>query len=68
MQRRSARPDLERVLIVGDRSALRGGQDRHIAFGNLMQFAALAAAELLIVDGCRSGQPICFWWAWTILP
>ena len=42
-QRRPARPDLERVLIVRNRSALRGGQDRHVACCDLMQFAALAA-------------------------
>ena len=30
-QGRAARTDLERVLVVGDRAALRGGQDRRIA-------------------------------------
>jgi hypothetical protein len=40
-------------LIIGDGSALRRGQDRHIALGNLMQFTTLAPAEFLIVDGRR---------------
>src|SRR5688572_7377028 len=59
-QRRAARAGLERVLIVADRTALRGGQDGNGAAGRLMQFAAFAAAELLVMnfsggfrrDGC----------------
>ena len=50
-QRRAARADLERILIVRHRPALGGGQNRHVAFGKLMQLAAFAALELLIVDG-----------------
>ena len=56
-QRRAARADLQRVLVVRDRAALRGGQDWRIACCDLMQFAALAAVELLIVDSRRSLPP-----------
>ena len=53
-QGRPARTDLERVLVVRHRAALRGGQDRRIALRDLMQLAALAADQFLIVDGRRS--------------
>ena len=55
-QRGTARPDLERILIVRHGPALGGGQHGHIARRNLVQFAALAAGELLIVDRCRPGR------------
>ena len=51
--RRASRADLQRVLIVCNRSALSGRQDREVAFGNLMQFAAFAALEFLIVNCCN---------------
>ena len=49
-QRRAARADLQRVLVVGDRAALRRGQDRRVALGDLVQFAAIAAHEFLVVN------------------
>ena len=55
-QRRTARTDLERILVVRYRTALRGGQDRRIALCGLMQFATLAAAQFLIVDSGCSGR------------
>ena len=55
-RRRSTRADLQRVLIVGDRPALGGRQDGHVAFGDLMQLAAFAAHELLIMDRRRLGR------------
>ena len=55
-QGRPTRTDLERVLVVGHRTALRGGQDRRIALCGLMELAALAAVQLLIVDGGCSGR------------
>ncbi len=51
-QRRTARADLQRVLIVRDRSALCGRQDRLVIGRDLVQFAAIAADQFLIVDGC----------------
>ncbi len=51
-QGRPARTDLERILVIRDRTALGGGQHRDIATGGLVQFAAFAAAQLLIVN-CR---------------
>ncbi|BAS00702.1 hypothetical protein BV133_3108 [Blastochloris viridis] len=50
---RSARPHPERILIVGDRAALCRGQDRHVTFGDLVEFTALPAQEGLIVDRSR---------------
>ena len=50
-QGRPARPDLDGVLVVRNRAALRGGENGDIAVRDLMQFAALAAIELLIVNG-----------------
>ena len=47
---RAAGADSQRVLVVGDRAALRGGQHRRTVFGNLMQFAAFAALQFLIVN------------------
>jgi hypothetical protein len=54
-QRWSAGANLERVLIVRHRTALGRGQHRHISCRNLMQLAALAATEFLIVNRYRSG-------------
>ena len=45
-QRGAARADLQRVLVVGNRSSLRRRHDRYVACGDLMQLAALAAAQL----------------------
>ena len=50
---RSARADLQRVLIVGNRAALGRRQDSLFARRDLMQFAAFAAVELLIMDRRR---------------
>ena len=49
-QGRPARTDLQGILVVGNRSPLRRGQHRHVAARDLMQFAAFAAIQLLIVD------------------
>jgi hypothetical protein len=38
-QGRTARTDLERILVIRDRTALGGGQHRDIATGGLMKFA-----------------------------
>ena len=54
--RRSTRADLQRILIVRDRPALRRRENGDVAFGDLMQLAALSARELLIVDGGRLGR------------
>jgi len=54
--RRPARSDLERVLVVGYRASLRSGQNRHIVLRDLVQLTALTAAQLLIVDGGQSGR------------
>jgi hypothetical protein len=40
---RSPRADLQGILVVRHRSALRGGQHRDVALGNLMQLAAFAS-------------------------
>ena len=48
-QGRPARPDLDGVLVVRNRAALRGGKNGDIAVRDLMQFAALPAIELLVV-------------------
>jgi len=48
---RSTRAHLDRVLVVGYRTSLRGGQDRHFAVRDLVQLAALTAVQFLIVDG-----------------
>jgi hypothetical protein len=50
-QGRPARTDLERVLVVRNRSPLRRGQHRYVASRDLMQFTAFAAVQLLVVDG-----------------
>ena len=55
-QGRTARTDLERILVIRDRTALGGGQHRDIATGGLMKFAPLAPAQLLIVNSRRSGR------------
>jgi hypothetical protein len=52
-QGRSARPDLERVLVVRHRTALRRRHHRSTACGELMQFAPFAAVELLVMNGSR---------------
>ena len=39
-QRRPARADAQRVLVVGDRDALLRGQHGHVAAGDLMRLAA----------------------------
>ena len=54
--RRATRADLQRILIVRNRPALRGGENGGVAFGDLMQLAAFAARQLLIVDGGRLGS------------
>ena len=55
-RRRPAIADPQRVLVVGDRDALLGGQHRHIAASHLMGFSPLAANDLLIVEGrCLCG-------------
>jgi len=51
-QQRPACADAQRVLVVVDWAALCGGQDRRFALGNLVQFAAIAAQHLLVVDLC----------------
>ena len=43
-------------LVVGYRSALRRCEHRHAAAGKLMQLAALAARQRLIVDCGRLGR------------
>ena len=50
-QRRAAWADLQCVLIVRNRSALRGRQHRTVAFGDLMELAPFPAFELLVVNG-----------------
>jgi hypothetical protein len=47
----AALTELEGVLVVSDRSALGSGEDFRLALGNLMEFAAVSAGELLIVNG-----------------
>ena len=54
--RRSTRADLQRILIVRNRAALSGRENGDVAFGDLMQLAALSARQLLIVDGGRPGR------------
>ena len=55
-QGRAAPPGLQGILVVGHRAALRRGQDRGRAGGGLVQLAAFAAAELLVMDpGARLG-------------
>ena len=44
---RTARADLERILIVGNRRSLLRGQDRHILVGSLVEFAAFAAHHIV---------------------
>ena len=41
-------PDPQRVLVVGDRDALLGGQPRPAIAGDLVRLAALPAADLLV--------------------
>ena len=55
-QRRPARTDFQRVLIVGNRSTLGCGQNSRFARCGLMKFATFAAVELLIVDNCRPAR------------
>jgi hypothetical protein len=60
-QRWAALTDLQGVLVVGYRTTLRGGENLCIALGDLVQFAAVAANELLIVNaGCLAGG--CLGW------
>src|SRR6185503_11693688 len=47
---RTAAAGLQGILVVGDRAALRRGQDRGRAGGGLVQLAAFTAAELLVMD------------------
>jgi hypothetical protein len=54
-QRRSARADLQRILVVGNRATLRRGQNRDLSRRGLMQFATFAAPELLIMVRSRPG-------------
>ena len=55
-QGRTARADPQGVLVVGDRDALLRGQHRHVAAGDLVGLAALAALDLGIGDrGQASG-------------
>jgi hypothetical protein len=47
---RAAPAGLQGILVVGDRAALRGGQDRDRAGGGLVQLAAFTAAEFLVMN------------------
>jgi hypothetical protein len=47
---RTTGADTQRVLIVGDRSALSGRQKGLTVLRELMEFAALTSMELLVVD------------------
>jgi hypothetical protein len=55
-QGRTARTDLERILVIRDRTALGGGQHRDIATCGLDEVRPLAPAQLLIVNRRRSGR------------
>ena len=55
-QGRSTRADLERILVIRDRSALSGGHDRDIASASLVEFASFATVQFLIVDRRRSSR------------
>lgn len=48
----SERSDLEHVLVVGERAALRGDQDIPLGRSDLVQLSALPAHEGLVMDGC----------------
>ena len=48
--KRATRTDAKRILVVGDWPALRCRQDGCVAFGGLVQLAALAAGKFLVVD------------------
>jgi hypothetical protein len=52
---RSARADLQRVLVIGHRAALGGGQDSRLARCSLVKLAAFTPDQLLIVNGRRPG-------------
>lgn len=52
---RSLCADAQRVLVIGNRPALGGGQDRCIAFGELVQLAAGPVLELLVMHSCCRG-------------
>ena len=47
---RATRADLQRILIIGDRPALRGGQHRSGSAGMLVQFASFASNQFLVMD------------------
>src|SRR5512132_2021676 len=49
-QARTALADPQRVLIIGDRPALGGRQNWRVALRNLMQLAAVASHQHLVVD------------------
>jgi len=49
-KKRAAWSDTQRILVVGDRSALRGRQHRIPVLRHLVEFTTLPAHELLIVD------------------
>jgi len=55
-QKRTSRADSKRVLVVGDRPALRRGEDVGAILRDLMQLAARAAVKLLVVNGDGVGR------------
>src|SRR5262245_26910423 len=60
-QGRAAHAGLQRILVVGNRTALGGGHDRDGAAGGMVQLTARPAAQPLVMDlggapgGFRSG-------------
>jgi hypothetical protein len=55
-QGRAAWTDLEGVLVIRDRAALCGGEDRGFPLRDLMQFSAFATHKLLVVNDRGSSR------------
>ena len=52
-QRRPALADLQRVLVVGDRTSLGGGEHLGFTLRGLVEFATIPSGELLVVNPGR---------------
>jgi hypothetical protein len=50
-EKRSARTDAQGILVIDDRRALRGRKDLMAVLSVLMEFAARAAMEFLVMNG-----------------